>query len=475
MASFFKRVVTAALERRQEVRDLNLERQEKAVQVGVERLQEAEKNRIKKVNLIRKRNTKVKPFILSVEEKLGKSISPAVAINLLAETPDPSKAILAAEQMLKTNPDALSSKQLESDTADVQQQTNQMLSRQGDMTMPVSVQQGKMAGDQAISSTRMGGENIGREFVNALFGALTGAPTQETQALIQQRYASLFPTEEEGLKNYRQATEYLGQVMSGEDPTTLPSIDPSIMSDFIGAGTLVETKTDFDANADKILEKMFKDDLFKIKAVTKSLNAQEMEQASKLSGVPLMDFYANKRKLGDEQYNKAIELLLARKDAVKKRALELLESGRGAMGESVVSIITKARSQIENNLNASGKPEVDDPTRRSHSISSINNISSDPNLKGGEEKGGIKLGSTSNIEASLGEDKQVVVERMQNGGATLVFGEHIWKRGNRANSPKKGPKENQKAYYLTTGGKKYQLRLNFTGTVAVPEITQVGQ
>ena len=96
MASFFKRVVTAALERRQEVRDLNLERQEKAVQVGVERLQEAEKNRIKKVNLIRKRNTKVKPFILSVEEKLGKSISPAVAINLLAETPDPSKAILAA-------------------------------------------------------------------------------------------------------------------------------------------------------------------------------------------------------------------------------------------------------------------------------------------------------------------------------------------------------------------------------------------
>ena len=153
MASFFKRVVTAALERRQEVRDLNLERQEKAVQVGVERLQEAEKNRIKKVNLIRKRNTKVKPFILSVEEKLGKSISPAVAINLLAETPDPSKAILAAEQMLKTNPDDLSSKQLESDTADVQQQTNQMLSRQGDMTMPVSVQQGKMAGDQAISST----------------------------------------------------------------------------------------------------------------------------------------------------------------------------------------------------------------------------------------------------------------------------------------------------------------------------------
>ena len=48
MASFFKRLATSALQRREEVRDINIVRQEKAVEVGVERLKESEKSRIKK-------------------------------------------------------------------------------------------------------------------------------------------------------------------------------------------------------------------------------------------------------------------------------------------------------------------------------------------------------------------------------------------------------------------------------------------
>ena len=43
MASFFKRVLTAALERREEVRDIELARQEKAVEVGVDRLKKQNK------------------------------------------------------------------------------------------------------------------------------------------------------------------------------------------------------------------------------------------------------------------------------------------------------------------------------------------------------------------------------------------------------------------------------------------------
>ena len=55
MASFFKRLATSALQRREEVRDINIVRQEKAVEVGVERLKESEKSRIKKRKVIREK------------------------------------------------------------------------------------------------------------------------------------------------------------------------------------------------------------------------------------------------------------------------------------------------------------------------------------------------------------------------------------------------------------------------------------
>ena len=63
--SFFKRAVTAALERREEVRDANTIKFEADVTAGLEKLREAEKNRVKNDLVVRNRKKLIDPLRLA--------------------------------------------------------------------------------------------------------------------------------------------------------------------------------------------------------------------------------------------------------------------------------------------------------------------------------------------------------------------------------------------------------------------------
>ena len=104
MASFFKRAVTAALERREEVQDQNIVLQEKAVEENLDRLKKVEELRLKR-NKALKDYKKYMPMIQSAAMKADSGISSVpepLVLNLLQQSGgDPYIAARAAEKMAK--------------------------------------------------------------------------------------------------------------------------------------------------------------------------------------------------------------------------------------------------------------------------------------------------------------------------------------------------------------------------------------
>ena len=138
--------------------------------------------------------------------------------------------------MAKITPKLL--KKVTQDVETAQDQMGDML-KTSDPMLP-SMQKAEQMGQQAIRQTRSGESDVGGRFINALFGSLTGQPERNTQELIKERYISLFPSQEQGEQNYLEATQYLGQVIKGEDPSAeLPFNDEN-------SQLLVENSNEFD-------------------------------------------------------------------------------------------------------------------------------------------------------------------------------------------------------------------------------------
>jgi len=250
--SFFKRAVTAALERREEVRDANTIKFEADVTAGLEKLREAEKNRVKNDLVVRNRKKLIDPLRLAVQEKVGQEVPEALALNaFVASGNDYTKAIGTLERYYKnkggqatTEPtddgtgmelDAGSTRDfsdMSGDTskalADMQRQISTTA------TMTPAQQRARQLAQETENLIRTTDEprNVGGQVASTIFGTLIGkaSPTPVSQA-IRERYASFFRTEAEGDEAYNSAMDYLKQLREKGDPTNVPDLPPEMLKD----------------------------------------------------------------------------------------------------------------------------------------------------------------------------------------------------------------------------------------------------
>ena len=250
--SFFKRAVTAALERREEVRDANTIKFEADVTAGLEKLREAEKNRVKNDLVVRNRKKLIDPLRLAVQEKVGQEVPEALALNaFVASGNDYTKAMGTLERYYKnkdrqttTEPtddgtgmelDAGSTRDfsdMSGDTskalADMQRQISTTA------TMTPAQQRARQLAQETENLIRTTDEprNVGGQVASTIFGTLTGkaSPTPVSEA-VRARYASFFRTEAEGDEAYNSAMDYLKQIREKGDPTNVPDLPPEMLKD----------------------------------------------------------------------------------------------------------------------------------------------------------------------------------------------------------------------------------------------------
>ena len=250
--SFFKRAVTAALERREEVRDANTLKFEADVTAGLEKLREAEKNRAKNDLVIRNRKKLIDPLRLAVQEKVGQEVPEALALNaFVASGNDYTKAMGTLERYYKnkarqatTEPtDDGTGMELDAgSTRDFSDMSGDASKALADMqrqisttaTMTPAQQRARQLAQETENLIRTTDEprNVGGQVASTIFGTLTGkaSPTPVSQA-VRERYASFFRTEAEGDEAYNSAMDYLKQIREKGDPTNVPDLPPEILKD----------------------------------------------------------------------------------------------------------------------------------------------------------------------------------------------------------------------------------------------------
>jgi len=245
MASFFKRAVTAALERREEVRDQNLVLQEKAVVENIDRLKKVEELRLKK-NKALKDYKKYMPMLQSAALSANSDISSVpepLALNLLQKTGgDPDLAITAITKMAKTSPDTF--KQVSSDAQKAQ--GDMTSATQAGSNMLPSQQKSMQLADQTEQLVREGDVNygkIGSTVATSLLNVLTGQPMRSTREITRERFGSLFPNDEQAQEAYEFATEVISEGM----PDTIPAMkDPEKMRKVLQYAKIAKGQDKFD-------------------------------------------------------------------------------------------------------------------------------------------------------------------------------------------------------------------------------------
>tara|TARA_Y100000590_G_scaffold290711_2_gene327237 strand:+ start:1369 stop:2742 length:1374 start_codon:yes stop_codon:yes gene_type:complete len=345
MASFFKRVLTAALERREEVRDIELARQEKAVEVGVDRLKKAEQNRIKKLEVIKKGTRAALPIVDAVKAQKGIDVSPELALATLSASNNDSE--LAMKVLLSKGSQL---KQVQTDASKAEKQTQELLSQP--TTMPASVQAGQEAGQMAIQATRAGESKVGDMFVNALFGALTGQPNRSTRDIIKERYVSLFPDAMEGEKNYEQATAYLSKVISGEETDDdMPTLQGEEAGIILPAISREKDREPFMNKLPTAVLRALKEDYKKADVIRQNF---DIPPGLSLSQAKEYILRSNKKGITKEQALEEIDKVGNRRIAIEERARDLFNSGLLPLGSTAFEAVKEAERQLDNGLDIRG-------------------------------------------------------------------------------------------------------------------------
>ena len=345
MASFFKRVLTAALERREEVRDIELARQEKAVEVGVDRLKKAEQNRIKKLEVIKKGTRAALPIVDAVKAQKGIDVSPELALATLSASGNDAE--LAMKVLLSKGSQL---KQVQTDASKAEKQTQELLSQP--TTMPASVQAGQEAGQMAIQATRAGESKVGDMFVNALFGALTGQPNRSTRDIIKERYVSLFPDAMEGEKNYEQATAYLSKVISGEETDDdMPTLQGEEAGIILPAISREKDREPFMNKLPTAVLRALKDDYKKANVIRQNF---DIPFGLSLSQQKQIILSSKKETITKQESLEALDKVANRRIAIEERARDLFNSGLLPLGTTAFEAVKEAERHIDNGLDIRG-------------------------------------------------------------------------------------------------------------------------
>ena len=342
MASFFKRAVTAALERREEVQDQNIVLQEKAVEDNIDRLKKVEELRLKR-NKALKDYKKYMPMIQSAAMKADSGISSVpepLVLNLLQQSGgDPYIAARAAEKMAKASPETF--KQLTSDAKKAQ--GDMTSSTQAGSNMLPSQQKSAQLADQTEQLVREGDVDygkIGSTFATSMLNVLTGQPMRSTREITKERFMSIFPDDKQAQEAYDFATDVLSEGM----PDTIPAMkDPEKMDKVFRFARIAKGEEKFNERLDTTISRqtsgmlsLLKTNLklgedFTLKDLTSGNfdvlaknNALKNNKQAKAALLLYMDYTKTIRARARSLYNSAAEGVYDASTAVEK-AMEMNE------------------------------------------------------------------------------------------------------------------------------------------------------
>ena len=244
--SFFKRAVVGALERREEVRAANEVKYESDVARGITKLEEAEKEMKKNNLIVRNRKKLIAPIGINVFNETGKEFSEAVLLNVfMASKGDTSVATDTLIRMAKqqtpphtatvtdgTGTDAeidIGSTRdytdLSGDTTKALQDASSMISTTS--TQLPSQQKAMITAKESERTQRYGG-GVAGNIMNTLLGGVSGPSVREA---VKERYSSMFRTPEEGEQAYSDVMDYMEEVRTKGEASTIPDLPPNVLAD----------------------------------------------------------------------------------------------------------------------------------------------------------------------------------------------------------------------------------------------------
>ena len=442
MASFFKRAVTAALERREEVQDQNIVLQEKAVEENIDRLKKVEELRLKR-NKALKDYKKYMPMIQSAAMKADSGISSVpepLVLNLLQQSGgDPYIAARAAEKMAKASPETFN--QLSSDATKAQ----------GDMTsatqtssrMLPSQQKSAQLADQTEQLVREGDVDygkIGSTFATSMLNVLTGQPMRSTREITKERFMSIFPDDKQAQEAYDFATDVLSEGM----PDTIPAMkDPEKMDKVFRFARIAKGEEKFNEKLDTTISRQTSGMLSLLKTNLKlgeSLDFEALRSGGSENFITNLN--KNNALKNNKQAKAALLLYMDYTKTIRARARSLYNSA----AEGVYDASTAVEKAMEMN-------EVKDMAKAINATEVTGQSTADTTKKPPVEKGP----NIRKVYDTLGVNNLEEIEELATKGGETGKGWSV--------------RKDKRTYILELNGVQYYIQKNFGGDPKV-EIRQ---
>jgi len=239
--SFFKRAVVGALERREEVRDANQLKYESDVTTGITKLNEAEKEMKKNNLIVRNRKKLIAPIGINVFNETGKEFSEAVLLNVfmsskgdtalatdtlirMAKNQAPTPTTTVTDGMEGFTQESTSTR----DLSDMSGDTTKALQDASSMISTTSTKlPSQQKSERDYKEQRYGG-GIAGNIMNTLLGGVSGPSVRDA---VRERYSSMFRTPEEGEQAYSDAMDYMEEVRTKGEASTIPDLPPKMLAD----------------------------------------------------------------------------------------------------------------------------------------------------------------------------------------------------------------------------------------------------
>ena len=243
--SFFKRAVVGALERREEVRAANEVKYESDVARGITKLEEAEKEMKKNNLIVRNRKKLIAPIGINVFNETGKQFGDPTLLNVLISSK--GDTTLATETLIRmaknqaptptaTVTDGMEGFTQEStstrDLSDMSGDTTKALQDSANMISTTSTQlpsqQKSLITAKENERTQRYGGGVAGNIMNTIFGGASGPSVREA---VKERYSSMFRTPEEGEQAYTDTMNYMEEVRTKGEASTIPDLPPKMLAD----------------------------------------------------------------------------------------------------------------------------------------------------------------------------------------------------------------------------------------------------
>lgn len=239
--SFFKRAVVGALERREEVRDANQLKYETDVTTGITKLNEAEKEMKKNNLIVRNRKKLIAPIGINVFNETGKEFSEAVLLNVfmsskgdtalatdtlirMAKNQAPTPTTTVTDGMEGFTQESTSTR----DLSDMSGDTTKALQDASSMISTTSTKlPSQQKSERDYKEQRYGG-GIAGNIMNTLLGGASGPSVRDA---VRERYSSMFRTPEEGEQAYSDVMDYMEEVRTKGEASTIPDLPPNMLAD----------------------------------------------------------------------------------------------------------------------------------------------------------------------------------------------------------------------------------------------------